>query len=232
MFTEDRIRILKTAYLKIILATALLTTTACSQRWYEVDPGDSDIRGALESASATCGNITSGNYDGASISILSDIINNDLGASVFFKKSDSVFRPESVLQVYDMGIFNPQYVGISAKNLGLNEASVTLVDGIASTANGGQRHFTLYVSFATAQGSECFTYVSRPGEYEFTDDRFSVFMTSADGSTISLESNDLDSEFSDTLGINAKFKIYYYDNFSGEEFNAGQFAPLAGLNNK
>lgn len=207
--------------LKIIIAALAMTQMACSQRWYEVDPGgtETDVQNMINLVSTA----SSGKNIDPSVAI--DIWENDLGASIYFKKSTEVFRPENLLQITDMGVFLQQFSGLNVFNVGLTSASVLFMDGITAT---GERRFVLVVESISGETREPFAAISAPGDFEFSDDVFRVYFTAADGSAIILETADLDSEYEDTLGTHVRFKVFKVTG-PGALIDIGQIAPLAGL---
>lgn len=207
--------------LKIGILALALTQAACSQRWYEVDPGGSEADVQLmisEIDSAT--NVK--NFDS---SIAIDIWDNDPGASIYYKKSTEKFRPENLLQITDMGAFMQNFGGLNVFNAGLEEASVLFMDGITAE---GERRFVLIVHSTVGGRKEPFAVISAPGDYEFSDDTFRVYFTAADGTGLILETTDLDADYEDTLGTHVKFKVFKVTG-PGALIDIGQIAPLAGL---
>lgn len=204
----------------------VLGQVACSERWYEVDPGasDSDMASFMVNGNGSQRTNTA-SYDGADVSLISEIVTGDSGSTVYFKKSSELFKPQSVVQITDMGVFSADLLGVPAAALGMTEATVAFLDGFSPST--GQRHFALRLDIKAGGGANEYVYVSRPGDYSFDGNSFRVYMTGADGYTIALVTRDLDEEYEETLATNVKFEVYVQD-LSGEEIYIGQFAPLAG----
>ncbi len=207
---------------KILLAALFLSTAACSQRWYEVDPGASEdeINQTILNASG----LQTASSQSASASIIEEIYQN--GASVYFKSSANGFPVRSLLQIMDMGIFKQDYFAVSIDELNVSSASIAFLDGFA---NDGQRYFALIINM-TIDGAAAapYIYVSQPGDYEFSDESLIVYMYGDDETPIALMTHDLDDTYAETLGTNVQFTVTLLDNQQGE-IQVGKFAPLAGL---
>jgi hypothetical protein len=219
---------IKSAVLKIsIVVASLAVTTACSKQWREVDTGatEEEILEVIDRMQAS--------PQAASVGTnLLTALRDDPSNVVYFKKSASPGAfPETVLSLIDMSPFIGGSSPVNVFQLGLSEVSVVLIDGVASTSFGDERHFLLMIEMVMQDGSrEYFARSSGPGAYFFDNegDTFEAEFTDANGETIILKTYDLDEEYADELAATVKFDVFRL-NGDGSSSLLGQIAALAGF---
>lgn len=210
---------MKKMILQLTLLFLVTGLTACSNQWRESDPSVSEddafqlydeLNVAVSGASST----------------LIDDLRNDEGSAIYYAESGGSFgEAKSVFSFSDLGFLGYD-VGTTVFDIGLNYAGVIFVDALSSN---NERHFALMLKLGSdqSQNAQTFTFVSEPGAYSFSDDKFEVSFNLQDGTTLVLRSYDVDQKVSDELAPTIHLKAYIIEN--GQEFAIGQISSLRGF---
>ncbi len=212
---------------KLVTAMAALSFLglgACSNQWYEVNPGANEDE-IVETINRIQSQTGTQAFDA---SLLADL-NSDGGKTVYFLKSGgSGLLPEAVMSLRDVSPFlggTATNNGLGVFGVGLSEVSVAFIDALSSD---NTRYFALMLEMKTDAGTQYFVGISNPQDYAFSDNEFAVSFSGQNGQTVVLRTYDVDPDFSEALGANVAFQVYVLDQ-AGNEISIGHFAPLAGF---
>jgi hypothetical protein len=210
----------------ILVGAVAAVVSGCSQQWREVNPGATpeEIDQILDRM------VNGPGLLGVDPTIVNQL-KNDAETIVFFKRSEGlVVPPEVVMSLSDVSPFVNGVPIQDVFSLGLQGATVIVLDGFANTSFGRDRFFVLLIEMIQADGTPTyFSTMSQPGEFLFDsgEDLFEVAFTGVNGEALTLQTRDLSDDNDNELATNVKFKVFVDE--AGQRFPLGQFSALAGI---
>jgi len=193
-------------------AAAILLLPACS-----VVNGSSYLTSTPQVSETTLMTDYTNVSQGASSYVDSSVaqaLNGSSATEMFFVTNDANRPTESVFAISDMGFVNSSWSGEPVEQvdseIGIQSIQIFFLDGyVDDGTQNDPRTFVLELEIIDSQGNTYFYGAdSGDGTYSFTNNDFSVTLTNSSGSTISLYSTNVSSQYTDELNGTVTFSVY------------------------